>query len=467
MDIHELSAVELAAALQRGEVAPREVATHFLDRIARLDDGLGAFTEVTAARALAAADRLGRPDPTRPLWGLPLADKDLTARAGVPTRYGSRAFAAYVPVASDPLALALDELGAVSLGKTSTPEFGMTGYTESRVAPPTRNPWDPATGAGGSSGGAAVAVSAGLLPAAPASDGGGSIRIPAATVGVVGIKPSRGRLPIGSGLDAPGGLSVAGPIARTVEDAAFLLDALAASAPYTYATRAPGRGPFAAAARCDPGRLRVGITTVTPWDGWTDTALGPAARAAFDRGIALLGAAGHDVSDANWQPRGYPELFTTIWRASAARIPVADDRLDLDLEPLTAWLVREGRALAAERVLAAYAAATVFERETIAAFAPFDVVLTPALAQSPRPVGWYDQDDPERNFAQQCSYAPHTSFVNVSGLPALTVPLLPDASGRPVSVQLVGRPGGEGTIIALAAQLEAARGPLPRPPVAA
>lgn len=464
MEFHEMGAVALAAALQAGEASPRDVAAHFLARIERADGALGAFTEVTAERALAQADALGAPDPSRALWGLPLADKDLTARTGVPTRYGSRAFASYVPAASDPLALALDELGAVSLGKTNTPEFGMTGYTESRVAPPARNPWDPATGAGGSSGGAAVAVAAGLLPVAPASDGGGSIRIPSATVGVVGLKPSRGRLPIGSGMDVPGGLSVAGPIGRTVADAAFLLDALVPSALYAYATRASGEGPFLPCAMREPGSLRVGFTTATPWDGWTDTTLHPSAREAFAAGLATLARLGHDVEDAHWRPTGYPELFTTIWRASAARIPVPDERLDEDLEPLTAWLVREGRALPAERLLAAYAAATAFERATIAAFAPFDVVVTPALAQSPRPVGWHDADDPERNFAQQCSYAPHTSFVNVCGLPALTVPLVPDETGRPVSVQLIGRPGGEAAIISLAAQLEAERGPLPWPP---
>ncbi|MGW9114757.1 amidase [Microbacterium sp. NPDC055683] len=466
MEIHELGAIGLADALRAGEVGPREAVEHFLDRIARLDGGLGAFVEVTADRAIARADELALAgavgEPPRPLWGLPLADKDLTARAGVPTRYGSLAFRDAVPAASDPLAVALDDLGAVSLGKTNTPEFGLTGYTESRVAPPARNPWDAATGAGGSSGGAAVAVAAGLLPAAPASDGGGSIRIPAATVGVVGLKPSRGRLPVGSGMDGLAGLAVAGPIARSVADAAFLLDALVSAAPYPFATAAPGGGPFLDAARRPPGRLRIGVTTVTPWDGWTDTALDVDARSAFDAAVRLL--ADHDVDDAGWHPEGYPALFTTLWRASAARIPVADDRLDADLEPLTAWLVREGRALPSERLLAALAAATAFERATIAAFAPFDVVMTPALAQSPRPVGWFDADDPERNFAQQCSYAPHTSFVNVAGLPAIVLPLAPDATGRPVAVQLVGRPGGEAALLSLAAELESRRGRLPWPP---
>lgn len=460
MELHELGLIALAEALRRGEVTPLEVAEHHLRRIDAAAE-LGAFVEVTRERALDAARALGAPPhDAQPLWGVPLAEKDLTARAGVPTRYGSRAYADFVPEVSDPLADALDRLGAISVGKTNTPEFGLTGYTESLVAPPARNPWDPATGAGGSSGGAAVAVAAGLLPAAPASDGGGSIRIPAATVGVVGLKPSRGRLPFGSGLDSPGGLAVAGPIARSVADAAYLLDALAGSAPYAYATRAPGEGPFLDAAHRDSRRPRIGVTTATPWDGWTDTTLAPSARAALDRAVAMLGA--HEVIDLDWRPRGYPELFTTIWRASAARIPIADDDLDALAGPLTAWLVREGRALPAERVIGAYQAATAFERETITAFAPYDAVLTPALALDPQPIGWFGESgDPEADFARQCQYAPHTSFVNVAGLPAISIPVTTE--GRPVSVQLIGRPGGEATILALAAQIEAARGPLPWP----
>ena len=191
MDLADLTLVELVQALRSGEATPAQAVAHHLGRIAERDD-LGAFVEVTAESALARAEALGPiPKDPPPLWGVPLADKDLVAREGVPTRYGSRAFDDFVPEASDPLALALDGLGAVSLGKTSTPEFGLTGYTEPAAGEPCRNPWDPATGAGGSSGGAAVAVATGMLPAAVASDGGGSIRIPAATVGVVGLKPSR------------------------------------------------------------------------------------------------------------------------------------------------------------------------------------------------------------------------------------------------------------------------------------
>lgn len=467
VELHELGLVPLARALAVREVSPEEVVRHFLARVGALCD-LGAFVEVTQAAALERARALN-PDGrgAAPLWGVPGADKDLVARAGVPTRYGSRAFIDFVPETSDPLALALDSAGSISLGKTNTPEFGLTGYTESEIAPPARNPWRPETGAGGSSGGAAVAVATGQLPAAAASDGGGSIRIPAATVGVVGIKPSRGRLPIANGLDSPGGLSVAGPIARSVEDAAHLLDALAASGPPRHATTAQGSGPFAEHARRDPDiRMRVGATLVTPWDGWTDTTLDPRALAAYELAARALATAGHDVDEAAWEPAGYPEMFTTIWKASAARVPVADDRLDAAVGPFTAWMVRQGRALSAETVIGGYQAATAFERATIEAFSAYDAVLTPALAMEPQPIGWASRGtEPMENFARQCSYAPHTSFVNVAGLPAITVPVTSEPDERPWSVQLVGRPGGESAIIALAAQLERARGTLPLPPV--
>jgi len=188
-ELHEYTALELHQLLQRREVSPVELAQHYLDRIERLDPGVGAFATVTPEAALERARHVEERVPTAaPLWGLPLADKDLHRRAGVPARFGSRAFADFVPDESDELVRAVDDAGAVSLGKTATPEFGLPSYTEGLVGPPTRNPWDPALGAGGSSGGAAAAVAAGMLPFAPGTDGGGSIRIPAAACGLVGVK---------------------------------------------------------------------------------------------------------------------------------------------------------------------------------------------------------------------------------------------------------------------------------------
>lgn len=462
-ELHDLTAIEQLAALRSQEISPVDLVSHYLDRIRRHDGDVGAFVEVTAEAALERARTLAHDDDgDQPLWGLPFADKDLVARAGVPTRFGSRLHAGFVPDATADQAAVLDEAGGISLGKTATPEFGMTGYTETRIGPPTRDPWNPANGAGGSSGGAAAAVAAGLLPLAPGSDAGGSIRIPAATVGVVGIKPSRGRVPFASGLDSPGGLSVAGPIARTVADAALLLDVQVGGRAYAYATGAPGDGPFRAATERVAGRTRIGVTTVSPWDDDEDIRLDADAARAVEVATALF-AEGHDVDPFDWRPRGYAAMFTALWRTSAARMALTDAEL-AHVEPITAWLAREGRRLSGREVLDALAAATVFERATITAFAPFDAVLTPALALPARPVGWFDAEDASENFAQQVRYAPYSSFVNVAGLPAIVVPVTTDASGHPVCVQLVGRPGGEGTIIALAAELERRVGRMPHPP---
>ncbi|WP_395243664.1 amidase [Agromyces sp. MMS24-K17] len=469
--LHELSALDLHQALQRGEVSPVEAAEHFLGRIEQLDGGIGAFAHLDAEAALARAREVGRDGPTAaPLWGMPLADKDLHARAGVPTRFGSRAYADFVPDASDEVVRALDVAGAVSLGKTATPEFGLTSYTESTDGRATRSPWDRSLGAGGSSGGAAAAVAAGMLPFAPGSDAGGSIRIPAASCGVVGVKPSRGRVPSGAGFDRLAGLGVVGSIGRTVADAALLLDGLIAPAGYPaahrFATRAPGSdGPYLGAAIRGEGRFQVGVLPDSPWDEAYDIEVAPEARAGVERAVALLDRAGHGIEALEPDPEpGYAPAFRTIWQASAASIPVEGDRLAL-LEPLTAWLVGRGRGLGARELGEALAWLAGFEARIIRRFAPFDAILTPALAQTPRPVGWYDREDGEEDFAQQVRFTPYTSFVNVAGLPAVTVPVLDVPDGVPVSVQLIGRPGGEETLFALAAQLEraAARGER-RPP---
>lgn len=454
-DLHHLTAQEQWTLLQRREISPTELAEHYLARIDRLDGDLGAFITVTPEQAIDRAREVeASVARSAPLWGLPFADKDLTARAGVRTTYGSRLFAEYVPEVSEPIALALDAAGAVSLGKTNTPEFGLTGYTESLAAPPARNPYDLSRGAGGSSGGAATAVAAGLLPFAPASDGGGSIRIPAASTGLVGIKPSRGLIPAASGVDKVAGLAVGGPIARTVTDAAMLLDAMVAAGPYPFALRAPAPdAPLLGAAVRGEGRFQLGVMTGSPWDDALDIHLDPAVVDALELAAHELDALGHGLENVTLEPVDYAGFFTTLWQASAANIPADGADLDL-LEPLSRWLVERGRALPARQLLDALGAASAFERSLIRQFAPFDAVLTPTLALLPRPLGWFDQADAERNFVQQCEAAPFTSFVNVSGLPAITLPVHQTEAGMPVGVQLIGRPGGEATLLAIGAQLE-------------
>ncbi|MEO7122372.1 MAG: amidase, partial [Lacisediminihabitans sp.] len=377
-------------------------------------------------------------------------------RAGVPTGYGSRLTQGYVPEVSDELVEVLDDAGGISLGKTNAPEFGLPSYTESLVAPPARTPWDVSLGAGGSSGGAAVAVAAGLLPFAPGSDGGGSVRIPAAATGLVGIKPSRGLIPSGSGLDKLAGLVVPGPLARSVADAAMLLDAMIGEAPFPFTVRAPrwNGGALLNAAVRGEGRFQLGVMTTSPWDSAYDIEVSPEASAALALAMKELDALGHGIEEFQLEADdSYAPNFRTIWQAGAAGIPAEGEQLQL-LEPLTQWLVGKGRELSARQLGDALAALSLFERSIIRQFASFDAVLTPSLAMTPRPIGWYDNEDAERNFAQQVQYTPFTSFANVTGLPAITLPVAVTDTGLPMGVQLVGRPGGESTLLAIGAQLE-------------
>ncbi|WP_166981195.1 amidase [Paramicrobacterium fandaimingii] len=460
-ELHDLSALDLWRALQAGDTSPTEVTVHALDRAERLNAHLGAFVTVTAdaARQRAADVESGRARTGR-LWGLPLADKDLVNRAGVATGFGSRAFHGVVAAASDELVDVLDAAGAISIGKTATPEFGLAGYTEPLATGPVRNPWDATRGVGGSSGGAAAAVAARILPFAPGSDGGGSIRIPAAACGLVGIKPSRGLIPSASGVTSLGGLSVGGALARTVADSALLLDAMIGREngriPHHYALRAPDDddGDLLGAAVRGEGRFQLGILTNTPFDDELDIVIDPAATAAVSEAASRYTDMGHGIEEFALEHDGrYGERFRALWHASAASLPVDGVQLT-QLEPLTRHLVERGRAMSARELTAVLGALSEFERSVIRQFSRFDAVLTPTLALSPRPLGWFDADDPERNFRQQCEYEPFTSFVNVAGLPAITLPVGQTPDGLPMGVQLIGRPGEEATLFALGAQLE-------------
>ena len=456
-ELHHLSAQDQWDWLHRGEISPVELVTHYLERIERLNPELGAFTTVTAVTALDRAAHLtDRVAPTAALWGLPFGDKDLNRRAGVRTTFGSRLFEHFVPDESDEIVDVLDAAGGISLGKTNAPEFGMPSYTESLVAPPARNPWNLDLGAGGSSGGAAVAVAAGLLPFAPGSDGGGSIRIPAAATGLVGLKPGRGVVPSGSGLTSLAGLVTIGPIARSVADAAMLLDAMIAGSEYPYSVRSPrpDDGPLLGAATRGEGRYQLAVMTTSPWDAAYDIRISPEAHAALAFALAELSALGHGIEEiALESDDSYGPNFRTIWQAGAAGLPAEGNQLEL-LEPLTRWLVERGRELSARELAAALTALTAYERSIIRQFRAFDAVVTPALAMTPRPVGWYSRDDAELNFAQQVQYTPFTSFANVTGLPAITLPVANTDEGIPMGIQLVGRPGGEATLLAIGAQLE-------------
>jgi amidase len=454
-ELHHLTANEQLHLVRAGELTPSELVAHYLDRIERLNPQLGAFTVVTAD---AARERAGvlekRGGRAAMLWGLPSGEKDLWARAGVRTAFGSRAFADFVPEASDEIVDVLDAAGAISLGKTATPEFGLPAYTEPLSDAPALNPWNTKLGAGGSSGGAAVAVSAGLLPFAPGSDGGGSIRIPAAATGLVGLKPSRGRVPSGSGFGSLGQLPVAGPIARTVADAALMLDALAADSPYSVGPPRWNGGAFLNAAIRGEGTFTIGVMTTSPWDDAYEISVSAQAKDALDLARTALDHLGHGNEDFALTPSPeYAEAFTILWQAGAAGIPLDGAKLEL-VEPLTKWLIESGRRMSAREVGLAIATLSRFERRVIHQFSSYDAVLTPAMAMTPRPLGWFHAEDAFENFAKQVQYTPWTSFVNVAGLPAISLPVHETAEGLPMGVQLIGRPGREDVLLALGAQLE-------------
>ncbi|MFE2432290.1 amidase [Streptomyces sp. NPDC059373] len=460
-EAHELTMVAQAAAVRRGELSPVELATHYLARIEELNDAVGAYLTVTPEHALAdarrAERRLKEGGELPPLLGVPIAVKDLTPVKGVRFTVGSSVFAEQVAeVDAYVVTLLRERGGGVLLGKTNTPEFGLPAYTENRLGPPARTPYDLTRGAGGSSGGAAAAVAAGLAPAAQGSDGGGSIRIPASCCGVVGLKPSRGRVSPAPFGDA-NGLAVVGPIARTVRDAAALLDVMAVSAPGDPFSL-PGEGrTFQEWSRRDPGRrLRIARWAQPDVAG---VLVDPAVLEAYEKTSTLLAGLGHDVVDVR-QPLdpGDRDAFTPVWAVMAAGIPVPPER-EQELMPLTRWLRDQARHVSGTDYTRALAAMQAVGRKHAAAVAPYDAVLTPTLAQLPAPVGALrDDEDPEADFAAQIAFTPFTAPWNIAGLPAISLPVQRTAAGLPIGMMLGAAHAAEGPLLSLAAQLEAAAG---------
>ncbi|MEV7606914.1 amidase [Paenarthrobacter sp. NPDC089322] len=465
--IAQLGAVELRHALASGELSAREVTAHFLSVIETRNKQLGAFITVTAGQAMedakaADAFHANRARNNLPLLhGMPVAFKDLTDVAGVPTTHGSAALEHKPAPEDSAVAAALKAHGVISLGKTQVPEFGLTAYSENRVAPPSRNPHSPSRSSGGSSGGSAAAVAAGMVPFAPGSDGGGSIRIPAGACGLVGLKPGRGVVPSGASAGDAAKLVVAGPLARSAADAALLLDALVP------VEDKPDGGYLANVGR-PPSPLRVGVSLDSPWAGVYPFAVEQEALDALARGVELLEFAGHRVGEADIRyDNRYPAAFTAAWTAGVGSARIAPQREAL-LTPLTRTFRRRAQQRSAAKVNEALAFLRQFEHDTVAQYAPWDVILMPTLAQTPRPIGWFTggghSDEPwptawagdaDDDYRRQCEFAPWSSMVNVCGLPAISVPVFVTESGLPMGIQLIGRAGSELQLLQLAAVLEA------------
>jgi amidase len=453
-DLHDLTALEQGELVRRREVSPAELVEHYLERADRLDS-VGAFVTLTPERARERANALvDRPSDAGPLFGVPTAIKDLNLTAGVPTTFGSAAFADHVPEVSDGVTLALEAAGLVSLGKTSAPEFGSPCYTEPEGRPAAVTPWDRTRMAGGSSGGAAAAVAAGLVPVAQGSDGGGSIRIPASCCGLVGLKPSRGRISGFPMYGDPVGLSTAGPIARTVRDAAAMLDALAGRRVGDPSWAPPPSGTFLDACDRDPGRLRIARFSEPVI---TDSPLDPESLRAWEDASRLLESLGHEVVDvAVPLPREAVPVFETCWAVLTAMSVVPPEREHL-LRPLTRWLAERGRAVDAPGFGLAIGGMRRYAAGALTALAPYDAVLTPTLAVPPLPVGAIRDDaDPAGDFEAQKRFTPYTSAWNVTGMPAVSLPLHWTPNGLPVGVMLAARPAEEELLLALSAQVETA-----------
>jgi amidase len=457
-ELHDLTLLEQAEAIRTKTVSPVEIAEHYLGRIDRINDSVGAFVTVTPELALEAARRAEQAvadgDDLPPLHGVPTAVKDLNLTAGVPTRFGTAAW--------EPLDLGIDDFmvsklkaaGLISLGKTNTPEFGLPCYTEPDIAPPARTPWDLERSAGGSSGGAAAATAAGLVPAAQGSDGGGSIRIPSSLCGLFGIKPSRGRVsnaPISAEIS---GLSTNGPLARTVRDAAALLDAMTGPAPSDWTWAPPPATSFLAACDQPPAGLTIG-RYATPVVGDADPH--PDCIAAYDAATALLTDLGHTVVDH--VPTFAADLvgaFEIVWAMEFLALPI--EAADVPkLRPLTRWIRERGEAVSGAEFHQALATLRLAARAEIESTQIYDAVLTPTLAQPPPLVGQLRNDaDPAEDFEAQKRFTPFTAPYNMSGQPAVSMPLFWNDAGLPIGIQLIGRPCDELMLVRLAAQLEAA-----------
>jgi amidase len=455
-ELHELDATDQATLLRDRAVSSVELVTHHLDRIERHGEALGAFVTVTTEQALegaAAADELIADGRAQPFTGVPTAIKDLTPTAGVRTTMGSATMRDHVPAVDAYLVRLMRDAGFVSLGKTNTPEFGLSSYTDNDLVGPARTPWDLTRNAGGSSGGAAAAVAAGLVAVAQGSDGGGSIRIPASSCGIFGFKPSRGRVSVGPSGSDWSGLAVDGPLSRTVRDAAALLDVIAHPMPGDLRPLPDPRVPFAEWARRTPGRLRIARWSGTHLEGIEP---GPDAVEAWERASRLLASLGHEVVDvANPFPSALEPQFNVIWSSGIAGAPIPPEA-DTALRANTRyWRERGSRATAVELARAMqFVEATT--REVVTSLQPFDAMLTPTLALPPQPVEWFNESgDPVEDHHRELLYTPYTALYNMSGQPAATLPLHWTADGLPVGVMLAGLPGQDGPLFSLCAQVEA------------
>ncbi len=458
-DYAQHDAIALAKLVADGQVSAQELLDAALARTEVVNPRINALNHLFADRARAEIAN-GLPD--GPFHGVPFVLKDLyMAYAGEPTANGSRFWATNIPSRSSELFERYRRAGFAIFAKSATPELGYSVTTEPAAFGPTRNPWDLSRTTGGSSGGAAAAVAAGIVPMAHASDSGGSIRIPASCCGLFGLKPTRGRMPMGPERgESSAGLGTAHAVSRSVRDSAALLDISAGpdlGAPYGIA---PPTRPWLSEIGADPGKIRIALVIDLPGD---DTIHDDCRNAALDA-AALCEALGHHV-----EPAALPidrrllaaassvvaaTLVRTLVEARAQQLgrPPADG----ELEPHVVALVEAGRTIDAADYLRATQYFQTVSRDLAAFQTRYPIILSPALAQPPAPLGTLNGTAADLR-TLSTAFAPYSALANITGVPAMTVPLFQNAAGLPIGTQLMARFGDEALLFRMAAQLEAAR----------
>lgn len=442
-DLLECSALELATLIRRREVSCHELTTMLLDRISDLNPQYNAFVTLLNGRALkaaTAADAAATRGGDLPLLhGVPTGIKDLVPTRGIRTTLGSRAYRYLISPIDAPTAKRMKRGGLVVLGKLATSEFGAMPITEPDIHPPTRNPWNSDHTAGGSSGGSGAAVAAGMLPLAQGSDGGGSIRIPAAFCHLFGFKPSVMLLGNLHGATNKLGLSTMGPLAHTVEDAAAFLDVLSARPNGDDATSS-----LLSRCRRSPPPRRIGICTEPPF-GETAPEIGEAVVRA-GRALEQLG---HHVEPVS-MVRVDLEQFLPLWQLQLAAVPVWSDK---SLQPVTRWLREEGRKLHLADVRQQQ---RQLSELITGMFDDIDLLLTPTVPILPPRIGLVEGMDPRRAFEAIADIGAFTAGFNVTGQPAASLPAGVSEGQLPYAVQLVGRVDHDAEVLQVAKQLEAA-----------